>query len=210
MVPIHDTDVAEERWSKAEWEGYELWEKIEARLKKRRRLWIFSTAVVILVLSAIPLIYQKWEKWMTRSLARQLAVKLNQMKSDAGIQHVPFRLKLIEGKDSLDYVIEKLKTCSDPKGEVTENGTLAWAQIQSRYTWLTPEKGKLLEVPGLSSEVCYDPLLGIQTAAVSDVKMTDQKVIGFGILPVKDLSNHEIDNLSIVLLTPPEGEVTFE
>ena len=210
MVPIHDTDVAEERWSQAEWEGYELWEKIAARHKRRRRIWIFSTVMIILILSAIPIIYQKWEKWTTRSLAQQLAVKLNQMKALAGIQHVPLRFKLIQGRDSLDYAVEKLKACSDPKGEVIETGTLKLAKAQNRYTWLSPEKGKLLGVPGLSSEVCYDPLLGIQAVSWSDQKMSDKTLVGFGILPVKDLANQEMNNLSIILLTPPQGEVTFE
>lgn len=210
MVPIHDTDVAEERWSQAEWEGYELWEKIEARHKRKRRLWIFSTVMMILALSAIPMVYQKWEKWATRSLAQQLAVKLNQMKALAGIQHLPFRVRLLQGRESLDYVVEKLKACSDVKGEVIETGSLQLTRVQNRYTWLTPEKGKLLGVPGLSSEVCYDPLLGIQASSLNDQKIIDKKLVGFGILPVKDLANHEMNNLSIILLTPPQGEVTFE
>ena len=27
MAPIYDTDIAQSRWDKADWENYELWEK---------------------------------------------------------------------------------------------------------------------------------------------------------------------------------------
>ena len=50
MVPIHDTDVAEERWSQAEWENYELWEKVELKLKRKKQLWILATFLVFLAL----------------------------------------------------------------------------------------------------------------------------------------------------------------
>ena len=34
MVPIYESDVAEERWSKSEWNHYELWEKVEQRVRR--------------------------------------------------------------------------------------------------------------------------------------------------------------------------------
>lgn len=50
MVPIYDSDVAEERWSKAEWRNYELWEKLEQRQIRKKRLWIMATILVFLMI----------------------------------------------------------------------------------------------------------------------------------------------------------------
>lgn len=204
MVPIHDSDIAEERWSQAEWENYELWEKVELRVKRQKRLWIIATAGVVLILSALPTVFQRWEKWTTRSLARELAEKINRMKTFASLEHTPFRLKIILGKDGLEYSIEKLKDCAETRGQVIEASHLHSLGSQSAYTWLTPEKGSSLGVPELATEFCYDPFQG------GDYPKNPSQIVGFGILPVKDLSNDRLDNLSIVLLTGPSGEVTFE
>src|SRR5262245_34313847 len=102
MVPIHDTDVASERWSKAEWEHYELWEKIEQRYRRRRRLWILGTVAVFVALSSIPVIMDRWPHWASVTASRKLASEINALKRDASIEHQAFRLRF-EGKGALSY-----------------------------------------------------------------------------------------------------------
>ena len=204
MVPIHDSDIAEERWSQAEWENYELWEKVELRMRRQRRLWVFATVIVVLILSALPTLFQKWEKWTTRSLTRQVAQKINRMKTRASVEHAPHRFRIVPSKGQLEYAIEKLKSCLDAKGDVVEESIFLTSRSQSSFTWLTPDQGSRLGVPELATEFCYDPFKG------GDYPQNPSQVIGFGIAPVKDLSNDQLENLSIVLLTGESSEVTFE
>src|SRR6185437_11560801 len=98
MVPIHDSDVGEQRWSKSEWENYELWEKVELRLKRQKRLWVFATIVIFLGLSAVPIVIERWPKWSSRSMAVTLAREINRMKRDSSIGRSAFRLRFVDEK----------------------------------------------------------------------------------------------------------------
>src|SRR5437868_6887859 len=110
MVPVHDTDIAAERWSKAEWQHYELWEKIEIRLRRRKWLWITATVSVFMGLSSIPIVLDRSPKWLTLRLSRKLAQEINWMKREAGIEQRAFRLRFVSGT-TLSYVVETSAHC---------------------------------------------------------------------------------------------------
>jgi hypothetical protein len=203
MVPIHDTDVAEERWSKAEWENYELWEKVELRLKRQKRLWIFATLVIFLVLSAVPIVMERWPKWSTRSMTVTLAREINRMKRESSIGRSAFRLRFVDEK-KVSYVIEKIPSCSASQGEIVHTGTLLPPGTRDEFLWVSPSRGDQLGVPGLVDEFCYDYLAG------SGAVLKGQSVVGFGIIPVSDLTEKRIDRLSVLILSGPSAEISFD
>jgi hypothetical protein len=198
MVPIHNTDVAEERWSQAEWENYELWEKIEQRLKKRKRIWILFTVIVFLILSAIPIFMDRWGKWESRFITRQLAQEINWIKTAASIDHAAYRLRLAEG-GNLSYIIDRLENCSISNGIQVRSGELAKGGPSREYLWISKDQGVELGIPGLVGEFCYDSLAGARETG-----------IGFGIIPAKDLTEKRMDRISILLLMGQSGEISFD
>ena len=203
MVPIHDTDLAEERWSQSEWQKYELWEQVEQRFRRYRRRWIFATVVVFLILSAVPIVLDQRPKWKTRFIARILAQELNQLKRQAGVDRVAYRFKL-QNQASLDYVIEKMPNCAASHGEVVEAGSLVKESLKGLYTWISPAQGQELGVPGLVNEFCYDYLSG------SSATSKNEDVIGFGLIPANDLTEKRLDRLTVLLLTGPSAESSFD
>lgn len=210
MVPIHDTDLAEERWSKASWENYELWEKAEGREKRRRQLWITATCVLFLFLSSVPVALDQWPKWMTQHIAGKFAREINRMKRDASIARAPYRIRL-STNGNLSFTVEKLKKCptsqqklADEPGELIRTTSLNIGPSNGTYTWISPEQGATLQIPGLVSQFCFDPLVGSNLAEIG------KKVAGFGVISVNDLTEKRLDRMSLLLLTGSSAEITFE
>src|SRR5579885_1751897 len=110
MAPIHETDLAAERWSKAEWSHYELWEKLELKLRRRKLIWISGTIVVFLALSSVPIIIDRAPKWTAMSISRRLAQVINGMKSEASLKHQPYRIRFAPD-GSLAYQVERVPSC---------------------------------------------------------------------------------------------------
>jgi hypothetical protein len=202
MVPIHDTDVAEERWTKASWDSYELWEKVEVLEKRKRKLWIVATFFFFILLSSVPVAVDQWPKWVTQHLAGRLAREVNQLKREASVARSTFRIRFYdEGK--LNFVVEKLNQCSDPKGQVVRSGDLAVAPFMRGYTWISSSQALAMEIPGLVSQFCFDPLRG------SEMTDTDKKVAGFGMISVNDLTEKRLDRMALLLLSGPSAEISF-
>ncbi len=205
MVPIHDSDLAEERWTKASWSNFELWEKVEIREKRKRQIWIFATFFLFFILSAIPVAVDQWPKWTTQHLVGKLAREINQMKRDASIARTAYRLRFVEdGK--LKYEIEKLKSCSDTRGDLVRSVSLDSEYLTDKsYTLILPHRASSLEIPGLISQVCFDPLSGS-----SVIGHPDKNMAGFGIISVNDLTEKRLDRMSILLISGLSAEINFE
>jgi len=219
MVPIHDTDVAQERWAQAEWQHYELWEKLEIKLRKRRNLWIVATAVVFLILSSIPILMDHSPKWASLHAARVLAEQIGWMKREAGTENSAFRLEFSPNHE-LSYTIRRVPSCAAPAGtgDLVRQGTLLRPSKLGSYRLLSPETGRALGIPGLVESLCYDPLLGSVTTPSAD------SVEGFGIVPVQDLPTAASpsvngqtvnpltreDRMAILIFKGPSAEISFE
>ncbi len=203
MVPIHDSDVGEQRWSKSEWENYELWEKVELRLKRKKRFWVLATVIVVVVFSAIPTVMDRWPKWQTRSATRHLAQEINTMKREAGIERTSYRLQFIEGA-KLEYFVEKVKDCKAEGGELVRSSSLIPVSPGGGYTLLSPKVGAALGIPGLIHSFCYDYLAG------SVIIEYPKSIAGFGIISVKDLAEKRLDRISLLLLSGPSADVSFD
>ena len=199
MVPIHDTDVALERWNKAEWSHYELWEKTEQRLKLRKQLWIGLIAIIFIMLSAVPILKDRWPKWRGLTATRRLSEELNRMKRDASIEQSPMRLRF-QGAGSLTFVIEKVSNCQAASGVTLRTGDLLKEPEQSTFILMSSENGRMLGVPGLIEQFCYDPFKGANITGLNAV----------GIISAKDLTERRLDRISLLLLSGPSAEISFD
>ncbi|NDD91359.1 hypothetical protein EBZ37_04670 [bacterium] len=201
MCPIHETDSASERWSKAEWEHYELWEKIEARARRIRRLWLAAGVLCFLVLSAVPVIKDRKFQWKAFSAARHFAQHLTALKREAGGRQQAFRLK-IDPTKPLSLTVSWGPTCSSPlffsAGSIE---LLSADSVRDELIWIDSRRGKGFGIAGLLEEFCYDPVHGSQQT------QREQDFAAFMISPVKDLSP---DRFGSVLLSGPSAEISFE
>jgi hypothetical protein len=205
MVPIHDSDIAEERYAAAEWQHYELWEKIEVKLKRRRNLWIAATILVFLILSAVPIWIDRWPKWTSLRATRRLGERINELKRLAGTENQAFRIEF-SADHKLSYTISKVPSCIEPifSGTVVRTGSLVNGSVLDDYELLSPQAGMEFGIPGLVESICYDPLAGSLSTPRAD------SLSGVGIIPVKDLTDHRSDRISILIFKGPSAEISFE
>ncbi len=203
MVPIYDTDIAEQRWQQSDWEQYELWEKVELRLRRNKILWMIATAFVSLTLCSVPIIMDRSWKWSTLAAARRLGQEINRIKREAGVNHAAYRIRFSED-GSLAYRVERSSSCSDPGFTITRVGSLVSDSKLTHFALLDSAKGIELGIPGLVKDVCYDYLAG------SDAVLRGDAVSGFGIVPVNDLAEQREDRLSVLLVAGPSADVSFE
>jgi hypothetical protein len=204
MAPIYDTDQAEDRWLKAKWDQYELWNKVELRLRRQKRLWIISTFIVFIMICSIPVFMQKWPKWVGMFAARELALLVNQIKKDAGLKHLAFEISF-DFNQTLKFQIHKKNTCDEVgPGQLVQSGYVLDELLLGSYVLIGAETGEKLGIPGLKTKFCYDPMSGSTVTSKTD------DVIGFGIIPAKDLTDNRSDRVSILLLTGPNAELSFE
>src|SRR5277367_3741280 len=145
MPPIHETDIASERWSKAEWSHYELWEKLELKLRRRKLIWISATVAVFLALSSVPIIIDRAPKWTAMSIARRLAQVINGMKSEASLKHQAHRIRFA-ADGSLSYEIERSNSCAaTDSGEVIHKGTLEPGGSGGPFALLSADQASALQ-----------------------------------------------------------------
>ncbi len=197
MAPVHDTDLAEKRWNEAEWEHYELWEKIEQRFRRRKRFWISGTAILFLLISAVPIVRDRSAKWATLTQARRLSEQVNHIKLEASRARAPYRIRFESG---VDFKIERLATCADSQGALVRSGSLgSFGAIV-----LSASQGEELAVPGLTHQFCFDPLSGSEAARGL------APVLGFGLISAADFAEKRTDRLSILILRGPSAEPVFE
>jgi hypothetical protein len=203
MVPIHESDVAENHWSQAEWHHYELWEKIERRLKMRRWVWIGAAALLFFFLSSVPVIMERWPRWCSLAAAGHLSQEIGWVKREANVRQKALRLR-IEEQGRPDFVIEEADRCTSASWSVVKTGSLLAIKRMDSFHVLSRAAGEKAGVPGLVQSFCYDHLTG------SDAALRGQDVVGFGIASVKDLSVARFDRMSIVLLSGISAEISFE
>jgi hypothetical protein len=202
MVPIYDSDIAEDRWSKAEWSHYELWEKVDQRIRKQNRLWIAATVIVFLLLSAVPIITEQRPKWKTLSAIRTLGQELNQIKGEAAHARLAYRIRFA-GNGSLHYFVERAARCDDATFQEVRTGSLLGADSDA-FVLLSQAQGDALNVHHLLGSYCYDPLSGSAVAGAGE------NISAFAVIPVNDLAIDRMDRLSVLLLSGPSADLSFE
>ncbi len=216
MVPIHDTDVAEKRWTDDEWRQFELWEKIELRLRRRKHVWIAITAALFLLLSSVPIALEMWPKWVGLHVSRQIAQEVNRLRGrailEAGAQRIAFSTDA-----GLNYQIERAENCSSPAElwkPVKSGGFLRsklGRSIAERFRVLDVDSGRALGVPSLVHQICFDAIHGFSgVTPPGQAQAQASKALGVAVARQIDIDEKRLDRVSVVLLTGNSAEVDFE
>jgi hypothetical protein len=203
MAPIYDSDVAEERWSQSEWSRYELWEKVEHRLRRNKRFWVGLAVLIFLSISSLPVAMDQRPRWMALSIARELALEINRLKLEASLTHQAYRIRF-DGSGSLEYVVSKAENCGSSSFQETRKGTLAAGKKVDSFLLLNEQKAGEAGIPGVVTELCYDPLQGSSPSTLG------KESVGFAIAPANDLTARRFDRLAILLVSGPSAEVSFD
>lgn len=203
MAPIHESDIEENRFKSNEWNHYELWEKVEVRLKRRKWLWVSLVIVLFVALSAIPILGDRKIKWVEIVGLRKLSEVIGEMKVRAGQEKVAERLRFIDGGVP-QYVIERVENCDQSKGEAIQSGSIFTETREREIRVLSDGDSGRFGVPGVSSSICYDPIQGMRYESNS------KEVKAIGLIPQIDYEASRTDRIAILLFSGANGEMSFE
>jgi len=202
MVPIHESDVAENRWKDDEWRQFELWERIELRLR-RKKIWIvLAVAFVFVAILAVPIIQDRLPKWRALNAMRVLAVRANQMKVDAAALGVPLRLRIENSAEGPQYLIERVERCNSASTARAWGGGSVFdhPEIGSEFVVFEPKDAAKLGLERVTTDVCYDPT-GLEAS---------ERIQALGILSAKDLTSGRLDRASFLNFSGLFAEIDFD
>lgn len=217
MVPFHESDVAENRWKEDEWRQFELWERIEIRLRRKRTWTIAGVIVLFLGILSIPIIQDRAPKWRALGAMRALAVRVNQMKVDASSLGVPLRLRLEVSDHGPNYVIERVKNCKEPPTSVGSAENQEWSRgpifsseaIGRGYTLLSTEEGKRHGLERVVDSFCYEPAL-LANGDEESPQTPSRVYQAMGILTAKDLTDGRLDRVAFLNFSGLSAEIDFD
>lgn len=198
MVPFHESDVGTERWAKAEWEHVELWEKIEARLKRRRRAWIAGALVIFFILSAVPVWMDRQPKWQALKISTRLGLLLSQLKTQVAIDSGAVRVRL--ANEGNRVTVEKGESCAASSFSPIP---APFELSLDGFTFASADLAQKLDLPGLRTTFCFDAVQGVSDSA-------DDNSRGVGILPSADLETGRTDRMAVLFWRGASGEFSFE
>lgn len=202
MAPIYDSDVAEERTQQEEWKNYELWEKIEIKLQRKRRIWIFSTVFVFLVLSSVPVVIDRTPYWAARKGAVEISKKLTELKRESLKNRKAVRVKFL-AEPGLPIEYSEVENCQS--AESTQN-TRWQPDLRSRdeLKFVSSTEPGIQNRLLLTQEICFDPVKGFVSTSAGELKQA------VAISSVKDLTeNSRFDRVSVVVLQGESAEISF-
>ncbi len=212
MVPVHESDVAENRWKDDEWRQFELWERIELRLRRKKTWIILAVAFVFIAILGAPVIEDRLPKWHALNAMRILAVRANQMKVDAAALGVPLRLRIEDSADGPQYVIERVDQCDTNRGFsngiVEAKSARVWGggplfespERAHEFVVFEPKFASALGLERVTTAVCYDPL---GTEAGEGIR-------ALGILSAKDLTEKRLDRVAFLNFSGLFAEIDFD
>jgi hypothetical protein len=212
MVPIHESDVAENRWKDDEWRQFELWERIELRLRRKRTSIILAVLFIFVSILAAPVIADRLPKWFALNAMRVLAVRANQMKVDAAALGVPLRLRIENSAEGPQYVIERVDGCGSnhgfSNGIVEAKPARVWGggplfenpERAADFVIFEPKVATALGLERVTTDVCYDPL---GTDAANGIQ-------ALGIMTAKDLAEKRLDRVAFLNFSGLFAEIGFD
>lgn len=202
MVPIHESDVAENRWKDDEWRQFELWERIEFRLRRKRTWIILAVGLVFVGILAAPVIEDRLPKWRATEAMRELAVRANQMKVDAASLGVSLRLRIENAGEGPQYVIERVDGCESPQSARVWGGGSLFENPErgTPFVVFEPREAIALGLERVTTSICYDPL---GTGAKPEVQ-------SLGILTAKDLTESRLDRVAFLNFSGLFAEIDFD
>ncbi len=214
MVPIHDTDLAEKRWSDSEWRQFELWDKIEVRLRRRRRRWSILAGALFLLLASVPTVVQRWPKWASLHAARRIAEEINAAPNPPLLHARAFRL-VFERDEGMAFSVYEAPSCESPSDawRLVRQGRLLTSGlgrlVSKRLRVLDNGSGVDLGIPGLTRDYCASGGAPFGEGVVAPER-SEHSVRGIAVIQDRDQSEKNISRISVVSLTGPQDEVDFE
>lgn len=198
MAPIYDTDIAESRWADDEWRNFELWEQIEARHRRNRRIWIAGAVALFLMISSVPVIQNRKPYWDARAATGKLGSELNWMKRMSSQDGKTYRARIVPG-ESIVLEIERGEDCISGGFEAVSKLDLGVSS--ERFRVLEKADAGILGVPHLAREFCYSPLLASRHVVMA-------------LAPVKDLTPQvgepvRLDRVSVLEIEGESAEISF-
>lgn len=217
MTPLYDSDSAQERYEQAAWKNVELWEKTEARLRRKRQIWVLLSGLACLTIFSIPVIDKRLPKWRTLQYVRKAAEAVHRVERYSLVDRAPYQLRFLEaqGRLTLNYVIERVPNCQEganltgePRHETVKERD-ALSQTDRGYQLLRAEEARKWGYQGISDRFCFDPLLGNWSYQVSG------GVAGLVVVPPELNTSNPGDRpatetWSAVILSGVGGEVLYE
>lgn len=191
MVPIHESDVAENRWKESEWNAYELWEVVEVR-ERRRKIWMTALACALgLFILSLPIYNEKTPKREGLRYARVLADHLLDIRRDASHSQKKFLIQVRQSEGGKItgqvYDLSSTEECGtvhlDHRTPVSTFPVAA--DEQKEIALLTPKTAGELGLQGISDSICFDPF-----------RETSGETETFAFIPVKDLTERREDRIS--------------
>ena len=202
MAPVYDTDVSNDRWSKEQWRNYELWEKVEARLRRQRRTWVFAACAVFVGLLSVPVFVESLPHWRAIAASRLLSNEISWMKHQVALSHKAMQLRFVS---DTDYVIEMADRCRDQGMSEIRSGKLFQ---NGGFMVIRPEQAAELGLSGLVDRFCFDPYKG------NAIYKQTQQAVGFALVPATDLTDRHgerrLNRVAVTLLTGPSAEISFD
>jgi hypothetical protein len=204
MAPIYESDVAEARWSAEEWRSFELWEKIEARERRRRRYWMIAAGVAFLALAAVPVVRDSAPHWATQRAARLVAQGVLKVHVLVSTTARPHRLTLQTGVDGeVAYVLERVTGCGPGARVEEEILRRPLFRAGQGYSVVGPSAAASAGLEYLADSYCYDATQPDDERARGPVKTA------LGVVPTDDLSTSRWDRLSAAVVDRRTLEVQF-
>lgn len=205
MAPLHESDVAENRWKESEWRNFVLWEKLEVRFKRKKN-WILAIFLFLsLSILAVPTVRDRYPKWLGEGIARKIAETVLEVRLESSIRHSAVMIQLEKRGDEIWVKAETLRDCRSTIGrELLKEWNVAQARSGRRFAVLTQEQGVQVAIPQVTTEICYDPEKGFHSRG------DGLETSVFAIAPVKDLATERLDRWSVVRIGTHSGEVSFQ
>lgn len=207
MDPLYQSDLApsseNERWAKAEWRSFELWERIEARLIRRKRIIIASTVFLFLLLSSVPVVQDRLPAWRARMVVRDLAREISRVQVLAGISHSAIRLKFVDRK-KMAFQVTGHSDCSKSDGFFIRSGVL---KSHSELQILSRDQESRFDLANLIEDFCFHSRDG---ASFSQFKDSSVQAMGVAVLPASDVDAARSDRISLLVLSGSSAEISYE
>ncbi len=202
MTPIHESDQAEKRWETTEWSHYELWEKVEIRLRRRKYAWIGATALLFVLLASVPVVRAQLPKWGTLSEARRFSERINTIKREAIRSQTRLRLKVVS---PTEFEFGPVAEC---RADAPYVGAWSRSRLSSdEVRFLPAEEGVAIGVPGITPSYCFSPWEKAPSSLIPSLGEEAPSAI-FAFSPATDVM--DLTSVSIVVLEGAHEEPRFE
>jgi len=202
MAPIHETDIEKNRWDRESWRNFELWEKVESRIRRKNRNWIVIAALQFLLFSSVPVFRDSMPRWAGIVMVRNLAEKINIMKSEAVKRKMAIRLRFESVEDGT-FVLEMVESCASLSGTIFQREALRAESWLGKVRRVSSFEARESGIPGVVDEICYDPLVG------AGFNNDTVKKSAFGFTPIGDLEASRLDRVELLLMSGETLKISF-